>query len=56
MIRNLTLTLSQIPTVLYYDQYQKVVGWGPDIQAALAPNGYPRQGVQKVGFGAALEN
>jgi hypothetical protein len=39
---------SQIPTVLYYDQYQKVVGWGPDIADALAPTGYPKPGVQKV--------
>ena len=38
----------QIPTVLYYDQYQKVVGWGPDIADALAPTGYPKLGVQKV--------
>lgn len=38
----------QIPTVLYYDQYQKVVGWGPDIAEALAPTGYPKPGVQKV--------
>ena len=42
------LTVSQIPTVLYYDQYQKVVGWGPDIADALAPTGYPKPGVQKV--------
>ena len=39
---------AQIPTVLYYDQYQKVVGWGPDIADALAPTGYPKPGVQKV--------
>jgi hypothetical protein len=39
---------AQIPTVLYYDQYQKVVGWGPDIADALAPTGYPKAGVQKV--------
>lgn len=38
----------KIPTVLYYDQYQKVVGWGPDIADALAPTGYPKTGVQKV--------
>ncbi|OTA91360.1 hypothetical protein M434DRAFT_76410 [Hypoxylon sp. CO27-5] len=38
----------KIPTVLYYDQYQKVVGWGPDIADALAPTGYPKPGVQKV--------
>jgi hypothetical protein len=34
--------------VLYYDQYQKVVGWGPDTADALAPTGYPKPGVQKV--------
>ncbi|KAL8720912.1 MAG: hypothetical protein Q9225_002298 [Loekoesia sp. 1 TL-2023] len=41
-------TKQKIPTVLYYDQYQKVVGWGPDIADALAPTGYPKPGVQKV--------
>jgi len=41
-------TKNKIPTVLYYDQYQKVVGWGPDIADALAPTGYPKPGVQKV--------
>ncbi|KAI9726499.1 MAG: hypothetical protein M1828_001321 [Chrysothrix sp. TS-e1954] len=41
-------TKQKIPTVLYYDQYQKVVGWGPDIAEALAPTGYPKAGVQKV--------
>ncbi|KAH8169917.1 hsp70 protein [Sarocladium implicatum] len=41
-------TKQKIPTVLYYDQYQKVVGWGPDIADALAPTGYPKLGVQKV--------
>ncbi|KZF24106.1 actin-like ATPase domain-containing protein [Xylona heveae TC161] len=45
----ITLPASKIiPTVLYYDQYQKVVGWGPDIADALAPTGYPKLGVQKV--------
>ncbi|RDW90137.1 Hsp70 family protein [Aspergillus mulundensis] len=43
-----THTKQKIPTVLYYDQYQEVVGWGPDIANALAPTGYPKQGVQKV--------
>lgn len=42
------VTKQKIPTVLYYDQYQKVVGWGPDIADALAPTGYPKPGVQKV--------
>ncbi|KAK8233568.1 hypothetical protein HDK90DRAFT_414961 [Phyllosticta capitalensis] len=41
-------TKHKIPTVLYYDQYQKVVGWGPDIADALAHTGYPKPGVQKV--------
>ncbi|KAI9668632.1 MAG: hypothetical protein M1831_001071 [Alyxoria varia] len=41
-------TKQKIPTVLYYDQYQRVVGWGPDIAEALAPTGYPKPGVQKV--------
>ncbi|KAJ6263675.1 hypothetical protein Dda_2244 [Drechslerella dactyloides] len=41
-------TRQKIPTVLYYDQYQKVVGWGADIADALAPTGYPKAGVQKV--------
>ncbi|MCJ1374341.1 hypothetical protein MMC20_005573 [Loxospora ochrophaea] len=43
-----TASKQKIPTVLYYDQYQKVVGWGPDIADALAPTGYPKPGVQKV--------
>ncbi|KAJ5167408.1 uncharacterized protein N7482_006189 [Penicillium canariense] len=43
-----THTKQKIPTVLYYDQYQKVVGWGPDIAEALAPTGYPKPGVQKL--------
>jgi hypothetical protein len=43
-----THTKQKIPTVLYYDQYQKVVGWGPDIADALAHTGYPKLGVQKV--------
>ncbi|MCJ1481216.1 hypothetical protein MMC06_001372, partial [Schaereria dolodes] len=43
-----TQSKQKIPTVLYYDQYQKVVGWGPDIADALAPTGYPKPGVQKV--------
>ncbi|SMQ54537.1 unnamed protein product [Zymoseptoria tritici ST99CH_1A5] len=43
-----TQTKQKIPTVLYYDQNQQVVGWGPDIAEALAPTGYPKPGVQKV--------
>ena len=38
----------KIPTVIYYDEYQKVAGWGCDVSAALLPTGYPKQGVQKV--------
>ncbi|RKK31809.1 hypothetical protein BFJ67_g15066 [Fusarium oxysporum f. sp. cepae] len=37
-----------VPTVLYYDQYNKLVGWGNDIANALGPTGYPKPGVQKV--------
>jgi hypothetical protein len=40
--------MAQIPSILYYDQYQKVVGWGTDIADALAPTGYPKPGIQKV--------
>ncbi|THZ56528.1 actin-like ATPase domain-containing protein [Aureobasidium pullulans] len=43
-----TATKQKIPTVLYYDQHQQVVGWGADIADALAPTGYPKPGVQKV--------
>merc|ERR1711939_266797 len=43
-----TQTKQKIPTGLYYDQHQQVVGWGPDIAEALAPTGYPKPGVQKV--------
>ncbi|KAH7226219.1 hypothetical protein BKA60DRAFT_177937 [Fusarium oxysporum] len=39
---------SSVPTVLYYDQYNKLVGWGHDIANALGPTGYPKPGVQKV--------
>ncbi|KAF4451643.1 hypothetical protein F53441_5322 [Fusarium austroafricanum] len=37
-----------VPTVLYYDEYQKLVGWGHDIANALGPTGYPKKGVSKV--------
>lgn len=36
-------TQPTVPSVLYYDQYEKVVGWGHDIADALAPTGYPKQ-------------
>lgn len=41
-------TQPTVPSVLYYDQYEKVVGWGHDIADALAPTGYPKPGIQKV--------
>ncbi|KAJ5523825.1 hypothetical protein N7494_010475, partial [Penicillium frequentans] len=50
-----THTKQKIPTVLYYDQYQKVVGWGPDIAEALAPTGYPKPGVQKSEIDVAAD-
>jgi hypothetical protein len=46
--RRLYVNLKQIPTVLYYDQYQKVIGWGYDVSNALASTGYPKPGVQKL--------
>ncbi|KAF5711560.1 hypothetical protein FMUND_8955 [Fusarium mundagurra] len=39
---------SSVPTVIYYDQYNKVVGWGHDVANALGPTGYPKPGVHKV--------
>ncbi|KAF4434707.1 hypothetical protein FACUT_7766 [Fusarium acutatum] len=39
---------SSVPTVIYYDQYNKVVGWGHDIANAIGPTGRPKPGVQKV--------
>ncbi|KAI3588058.1 hypothetical protein IWW34DRAFT_798022 [Fusarium oxysporum f. sp. albedinis] len=41
-------SVAYVPTVLYYDQYNKLVGWGHDIANALGPTGYPKPGVQKV--------
>ena len=38
----------QIPTILYYDENQRVIGWGADISEALAPTGFPKPGVQKA--------
>lgn len=38
----------QIPTILYYDQQRKVIGWGSDVAKALAPTGYPKPSIQKV--------
>ncbi|KAF5571386.1 hypothetical protein FPHYL_503 [Fusarium phyllophilum] len=37
-----------VPSVIYYDLYQKVVGWGHDVANALGPDGHPKPGVQKV--------
>ncbi|KAF5609786.1 uncharacterized protein FSUBG_3783 [Fusarium subglutinans] len=39
---------SLVPTVIYYDLYNKVVGWGHDIANAVGPTGHPKSGVQKV--------
>ncbi|KAF5710796.1 hypothetical protein FGLOB1_5326 [Fusarium globosum] len=41
-------SVAYIPTVIYYDQYNKVVGWGHDTANALGPTGDPKPGVQKV--------
>ncbi|TVY62683.1 Heat shock 70 kDa protein 12B [Fusarium oxysporum f. sp. cubense] len=37
-----------VPAVLYYDQYQKVVGWGYNGVEALDPKGHPKLGIQKL--------
>jgi hypothetical protein len=42
------ITKHDVPTILYYDQYQNVVGWGLDTADALGRLGYPKPGVQKV--------
>ncbi|KAF5674405.1 hypothetical protein FCIRC_7796 [Fusarium circinatum] len=39
---------SSVPTVIYYDLYNKVVGWGHDIANAIGPTGHLKSGVQKV--------
>ncbi|KAF5977321.1 hypothetical protein FCOIX_6588 [Fusarium coicis] len=39
---------SSVPTVIYYNEYNKVVGWGHDIANAIGPTGHPKPGVQKV--------
>ncbi|KAF5648451.1 uncharacterized protein FTJAE_1284 [Fusarium tjaetaba] len=39
---------SSVPTVIYYDQYNKLVGWGHDIANAIESTGHPKPGVQKV--------
>ncbi|KLO82654.1 uncharacterized protein LW93_9858 [Fusarium fujikuroi] len=41
-------SVAYIPTVIYYDQYDKVVGWGHDTANALGPTGDPKPGIQKV--------
>jgi molecular chaperone DnaK (HSP70) len=41
-------TKQDIPTTLYYDSYQNVVGWGLEPADALGPLGYHKPGVQKV--------
>ncbi|KAH7242647.1 hypothetical protein BKA59DRAFT_481149 [Fusarium tricinctum] len=39
---------SLVPTVLYYDKYEKLVGWGHDVAHALDSKGYQKPGMQKV--------
>ncbi|CZR38248.1 uncharacterized protein FPRO_06561 [Fusarium proliferatum ET1] len=41
-------SVAYIPTVIYYDQYNKVAGWGCDIADAIAPTGDLKPGIQKV--------
>ncbi|CAJ0551398.1 Ff.00g113280.m01.CDS01 [Fusarium sp. VM40] len=39
---------SLVPTILYYDKYDKLVGWGHDVAHALDYRGYQKPGIQKV--------
>lgn len=39
---------NKVPTILYYDKEQNIVGWGLEFAGALAPSGYPKPGVQKI--------
>jgi hypothetical protein len=39
--------MPRIPTVLYYDALQKLVGWGPHDLDALDGTGCPKDGIQK---------
>ncbi|CRG89013.1 hypothetical protein PISL3812_06048 [Talaromyces islandicus] len=41
-------TKHDVPTTLYYDQHQSVVGWGLDTADSLGRLGYPKPGVVKV--------
>jgi len=34
--------------LLYFDQFQKLVGWGLDIADATSPTGCPEEGVQTI--------
>ncbi|RYC79539.1 hypothetical protein BFJ63_vAg17575 [Fusarium oxysporum f. sp. narcissi] len=38
----------QVPAVIYYDQFQNVVGWGHDVAEALDSEGHPKLDVHKV--------
>ncbi|KAH6953465.1 hypothetical protein DER45DRAFT_575916 [Fusarium avenaceum] len=41
-------SVSLVPTILYYDKYKKLVGWGHDVAHALDYRGYQKPGIQKV--------
>jgi hypothetical protein len=40
----------KVSSVIYYDQDQKVVGWGSDIADAITPTQYAKHGVHPVEF------
>ncbi|KAK9474219.1 uncharacterized protein V1510DRAFT_306418 [Dipodascopsis tothii] len=42
------VTQTKIPSVIYYDQHNQVVGWGQDTENALTISGYPKPGVIRV--------
>ncbi|KAK2684677.1 hypothetical protein QWA68_016562 [Fusarium oxysporum] len=41
-------TKPTVPAVIYYDQYQNVIGWGHNVAEALDTEGCPKPGVHKV--------
>ena len=42
------ISYAQVPAVIYYDQYQNVIGWGHNVAEALDTEGCPKPGVHKV--------
>ncbi|KAF4953083.1 hypothetical protein FGADI_6233 [Fusarium gaditjirri] len=48
VVNDLKNPISEVPTVVYYDQSNNVVGWGHDIANAIGPTGLPKPSVRMV--------